>query len=71
MSKRPLFDKPPNSLKDSNANPKMKTTEHGIKTCYLVCNTYGVRGSCWNFGMGTMINDKCVNYSYKYAQTKQ
>jgi hypothetical protein len=46
-----VFDMPLNSLKDSNVSPKMKTTE-GVKVCYLICNIYGVKGACWNFGMG-------------------
>jgi hypothetical protein len=31
---------------------------------------FGGRGACWNFKMGTKINDKRVNYSHKTAQIK-
>jgi len=54
---------PPNSLEDLNASPKMKTTE-GVKVHSFARNTSGVRGMCWNFGMGTKLSDKQVNYSY-------
>jgi hypothetical protein len=47
----------------------MKEKKVGI--CSLVCNTSGVKGACWNFGMGTRTNDKWVNYSHGLAQTKQ
>jgi hypothetical protein len=30
-----FFDAPPHSLKDSNANPKMKITEKGIGVAFL------------------------------------
>jgi hypothetical protein len=32
---------------------------------------FGGRGACWGFGMGTRVNDKWVNYSQRFAQTKQ
>jgi len=57
-------------LKDFNANPKLKTAEKKSWGT-LICNTFGVRRVCWNFGMGAMANDKRVNYSYQLAQTKQ
>jgi len=31
----------------------------------------GAKRACWSFAMGTRTNDKRVNYSYPYAQTKQ
>jgi hypothetical protein len=33
-----------NSLMDSTASPKMKTTERGVGTCSLAHNTLGVEG---------------------------
>jgi hypothetical protein len=52
-----------NSLKDSNANPKMKTTKEGVGARSLAHNTFKVRGACWSFRMGTRMSDKHVNYS--------
>jgi hypothetical protein len=52
-----------NSLKDSNANPKMKTMKEGIRARSLAHNTSKVRGACWSFRMGTRVSDKHVNYS--------
>jgi hypothetical protein len=69
-------DTPSNSLKDSNASPKMKTTdkmkttEEGVGARSVAHNTFGVRGACWSFRMGTRTSDKHVNYSYQSAQTK-
>ncbi len=38
-------DTPPNSLKDSNANPKVETIEEkGNGVCSLIRNTSGVEG---------------------------
>jgi hypothetical protein len=45
--------------------------EEGNKVCFITCNTFGVRGACWNFGMQIRKNDKHVNYSHEHAQTKQ
>jgi hypothetical protein len=45
--------------------------EEGIGVRSLVHNTLEVKRVCWNFGMGTKMNDKWVNYSYEPAQTKQ
>jgi hypothetical protein len=64
------YDAPPNSLKDSNASPKMETTE-GVGICYLTHSIWGVRRLCNIFGMRTKMSDKQVNYSYQSAQTKQ
>ncbi len=59
-------------MKDSNASLKVKTTkEKGVGACSLPCNTSGVKGACYSSGMGTKMNDKCVNYSYEFAQSKQ
>jgi hypothetical protein len=42
-----IGDPPPNSLKNSNANPKMKTLEEeGIGACSLARSIFGVRGVC-------------------------
>jgi hypothetical protein len=48
----------PNSLKDSNVSPKVKTMKEGVGVHFLVCNTSRVRWACWSFGMGVMMNDK-------------
>jgi len=65
-------DAPLNSLKDSNVNPKVKTTkEEKIRAHYLVCSTFRVKGVCWSSKMGIRTNDKHVNYSYQFTQTKQ
>jgi hypothetical protein len=37
------YDTPPNFLKNSNVNPKVKTME-GVRACYLARSTFGVRG---------------------------
>ncbi len=66
-----VYDAPLNSLKDSNASPKVKITKKEIGAHSLVCSTSRVRGACWSSRMGTGTNDKCVNYSYQFAQTKQ
>jgi hypothetical protein len=39
------YDAPPHSLKDSNANSKVKTTK-GVRVCSLAHSTSGVRGAC-------------------------
>jgi hypothetical protein len=67
----PKNDAPPNSLKDSNANLKVKTTKEGIGVCSLAYNTLGVKRACWRFEMGTRMSDKWANYSYGPAQIKQ
>jgi hypothetical protein len=59
-----MFNKPLNSLKDSNVSLKVKIIEEGIKVRSLVYNILGVRRACWSFGMGTKMNDKRVNYSH-------
>jgi len=41
------LDAPPNSLKDSNVCPKVKTMkEKGVGVRSLDCNTSGVRKAC-------------------------
>jgi len=66
-----VSDALPNSLKDSNASPKMKIIEEGIGIRSFIRNTLGVKRVCWNSKMGTMMNDKWINYLYRFAQTKQ
>jgi len=59
-------------LKDSNAHPKMETTEGTrVGVCSLACSISRVRGACWSFKMGIMTSDKQVNYLYELAKTKQ
>ncbi len=54
---------PSDSLKYSNVNPKLKTTEEQrVGVCSLTCSTFEVRG-CWSSMMGTKTSDKQVNYS--------
>jgi hypothetical protein len=47
-----VIDAPPNSLIDSNASPKMKTTEKGVGVCSFACNTLGVEGCVGALGWG-------------------
>jgi hypothetical protein len=62
----------PNSLKDSNASPKMKITkEERVGARSLTHSTFGVRRACWSSRMGTRMNDKLVDYSYQSTQIKQ
>jgi hypothetical protein len=62
-------DTPQNSLKDSNANFKIKIK--GIRVCSFTHSTLGVRMACQSSRMGTRMNRKRVNYSYESTQTKQ
>jgi hypothetical protein len=65
-------DAPPKFFKDSNASLKVKIMkEERVGECSLICNITGVKRACWRFGMGTRTNDKWVNYSHGFAQTKQ
>jgi len=41
-----ICDAAPNSLKDPNANMKVKTSEEGIRVCSLVHTTSGVKKPC-------------------------
>jgi hypothetical protein len=66
-----LMDTTPKSLKDSNVNLEVKIGEEeiiGVRS--LTCGTLGVKRLCWSSKMRTKKNDKWVNYSYRYAQTK-
>jgi hypothetical protein len=59
---RRQIDAPPNFLKDSNVNLKVKTTEEekvGIRS--LVCSTPRIKGTCWSSKMGSKMSDKQVN----------
>jgi hypothetical protein len=52
---------------DSFASPKVKIMEKkGIRALALACSTSGVEGHA-----RAKRSDKWVNYSHKYAQTKQ
>jgi len=52
------IDTPPNSLKDSNASPKMKIVEEkGVGVHSLTHSTLGVRRACWSYGMGIRMSD--------------
>jgi hypothetical protein len=64
-------DAPLNSLKDSNASPKVETLEEGVEVHSLIRSTSRVREACQSSTMGTRTSDKWVNYSYRPAQTKQ
>jgi len=66
------YDTPPNSLKDSNVNPKLKTMEEEVvEVRSLVRNILRVRKVCGSSEMRTRTSDKWINYSYRFAQTKQ
>jgi hypothetical protein len=57
---------PPNSLKDSNANPKVKKTkEKEVGVGFLTHNISGLRRVSLNYRMGTKNSDKRINYSHK------
>jgi len=64
-------DTPPHSLKDPNANSRLKTMEEGVRVCSLSHNTSRVKKTCWSSGMRTGMSDQRVNYSHGLAQTKQ
>ncbi len=59
------IDAPPNSLKDSNASPKVKTMKKIVGVCSLIHNTSRVKGVCWSSRMGSKTSYKWVNYSHK------
>jgi hypothetical protein len=61
------FDAPPNSLENSNVNPKVKISKEGVGVRSLAHNILGVKGAYWNFEMGIITSDKRVNYSYQSA----
>jgi hypothetical protein len=44
MKKSKMNDAPPHSLKDSNVNLKVKTTEEGVGVHSLACSILGVEG---------------------------
>jgi hypothetical protein len=65
-------DAPPNSFIDSNANPKVKTTKkERVGAHSLTHNTSRVKKACWSSKIWIRLNEKHVNYSYQYPQTKQ
>jgi hypothetical protein len=50
----------------------MKTMEKNkIGAHSLTCSTFEVRRACWSSRMKTRMSDKQINYSYRFAQTKQ
>ncbi len=62
-----ICDTPPNSLKDSNANLKVKTTDKKEVVIHsLIHNTSGVKRVCWSFGMKTTLSfhhsKKCMPF---------
>jgi hypothetical protein len=59
----------PNSLRDSNVSPKLKTTEEqGVGARSLARSTMRGRGACWSSGMGLARIDKF--YSLTWTCTK-
>jgi hypothetical protein len=42
--------------------------EKKVRVCSLTYNTSRVRGACWSSKMGTMKNEKWVNYSHGFAK---
>ncbi len=67
----PSIDTPPNSLKYSNVNLKVKTTEEGVGGMLLSSQQLRVRWACWSSNMRIRTSDKQANYSYGLTQTKQ
>jgi hypothetical protein len=59
----------PHSLKYSNVNPKVETTE-GVGVCSLIRNTLKVKRRVGAPGWWTKTSDKRVNYSCEPTQTK-
>jgi hypothetical protein len=52
-------DAPPKTLKNSNVNPKMKTTEEErIRVCSFTRNIFEVKKVCCSFEMRTTKSDK-------------
>jgi hypothetical protein len=47
-----IFDALPNSLIDSNANPKVKTLEEGVGARFLTCSISRVEGRVGALGWG-------------------
>jgi len=45
-------DTPPNSLKDSDANSKVKTIEEGVRVRFLTCSTSGGKRGMLEFQDG-------------------
>jgi hypothetical protein len=65
ISQSKLLERPKCKSKSQN-NERRKIGVHS-----LIHNTLGVNGACSNFGMGSKMNDKRVNYSYGPTQVKQ
>jgi len=65
------IDAPPNSLKDSNVNLKMKIMKEGVGVWFFIHNTTRVKKVCWSSKIRTKMSDKWVNYSYRSMQIKQ
>jgi len=57
------YDTPPHSLKDSNANPKVKTVEKGVGICSLARNILGVevRAQTPRWGLGRMTSESIIH----------
>jgi hypothetical protein len=73
-----LFTKPsidddafPSSLIYSNVSPRWTQRKNEELGCAHGSQHFGGRRACWNSEIGTRKSDKQVNYSHKFAQTKQ
>jgi hypothetical protein len=65
-----MHDAPPNSLIDSNANPKVKTEE--VKVCSLACSTSGVEGRAKapRWGLGRMTSGSIIHINLHKPNNK-
>jgi hypothetical protein len=62
----------PNSLKDSNANPEMKTSKEGIGVCYLAHNTSWVKEAfeALGWGLRRMTNGSIIHMDLHKTNNK-
>ncbi len=65
------LDAPPNSLKDSDVNLKMNTTEEGVRVCSLIHSILGMRGACQNSRIGTRTSDNESIFIWNYTNQQQ
>jgi hypothetical protein len=62
-----MFDAPPNSLINSTANPKVKSTRIRSWGTFPNSQHFEGKGACWSSKRGTKTSDKRVNYSHRPA----
>jgi hypothetical protein len=58
-----MFDTPSHSLKYSNLNSKVKTTEGGVEVTSLTCSVSRVEGlaRALGWGLGRMISESIIH----------